>query len=351
MEELLKEIYYDPVSGYIGAKKLYEKAKIRDPTIKLKQVQEWLKEQPVYQIHKEDPSKKNYLPIFSNTSKSFQIDLSFIPKYKKVNKGYWIMLTAININTRLGYAYKMKSKTEIYETILEFIRDAKPKTITSDQGSEFINKRVQDLFKDNNIEYHKVQAGDKHITGKVERFNRTIKERLNKYMTHRESPMWFDVLDDVIENYNNTVHSSIGQTPNSVSPEDEERIIKEEMLKTRAIINSRDKIKEGDTVRVPLKKKIFDKGEPRYSTTTHTVTEINSTGNAVKVSGKSNTYKYEELQKVKSDIPHIDQVDNSYSKKVEKEHKVDRKLKQVGIDENNVRVGNRVRKVPNRLDL
>ena len=45
------------------------------------------------------------------------------------------MLVAININTRRGYAYPMKNKTDITDTIGQFLQDARPKTITSDQGT------------------------------------------------------------------------------------------------------------------------------------------------------------------------------------------------------------------------
>ena len=205
------------------------------------------------------------------------------------------MLTAVDINTRLGYAYKMKKKTDIYEVMEQFISDAKPKTITSDNGSEFINKRVRAMFEKNDIDYYTVQAGDKNKVGKIERFNRTIKERLNKYFTHREKPVWYDVLDEVIDNYNDTIHSSIGQTPNSVNAKDEQRIINEEMMKTQAILNTRTGLQVGDYVRIPLKNKLFDKGEPKFSNAVYIVQEINNQGNSVTVGGRKDRYKFEDL--------------------------------------------------------
>jgi len=155
------------------------------------------------------------------------------------------------------------------------------------------------MFKDFDIDYYSVQAGDKHMVGKVERLNRTIKGRLTKQMTDRGHPIWFDILDDIIYNYNHSVHSSIQQTPISVTLADEQRIIQSEMIKTQMILNSRDTLEIGDSVRLPLTKKIFDKGEPTYSSTVHTIQEINPFGNSVRVSGKTKTYKYHMLQKVK----------------------------------------------------
>jgi hypothetical protein len=349
MEELLKEIYYDPKQGFIGAKALYLKAVQRDPTITKSFVKQWLIDEPVNQVHREITTKKNYLPIYSNRSGSFQIDLSFIPKFKKINKGYWIMFTAVNINTRVGYAYKMQSKTDIYEVIARFIKDANPQIITSDNGSEFINSRVQNMFKDADIETHLVQAGDKHIVGKVERFNRTIKERLNRIFTKISRPVWYNILDDVILNYNNTVHSSIKQTPFSVTAEDEQRIIAEEQLKTQSILNTRRLIQAGDYIRIPIKKKVFAKGEPRFSNTVYIVKEVNSTGNAIQVIGRKEKYNHEDILIVKK--PDDEPIDDSVKKQVEKDHRVNRKLKQAGIDNANRKVGTRVQKPVDRLNL
>jgi hypothetical protein len=45
--------------------------------------------------------------------------------------------------------------------------------------------------------------------GKIERFNRTIRDKLNKWMSATNSVEWVSIIDDLMENYNNTYHSSI----------------------------------------------------------------------------------------------------------------------------------------------
>jgi len=352
METILEKIYYNPKEGFIGTTPLFEKAKIIDPNIKFSQVKKWLNSQNVNQIHREKTNRINYLPIFSNTPDSYQIDLTFIPKFKKINRGYEMMMTCININTRLGFVYKLKNKKETYEAIKQFIIDAKPKTITTDNGSEFINKAVKKLMEHYYIKYIQVQAGDKHKMGKVERFNRTIKERLNRYFTIIDKPIWYDVIDDIVNNYNNTVHSSIGQTPNSVTPQDEEKIINLEMLKTQAILKARHKnnnIVEGSLVRLPIKKKIFDKGEPRFTSTQYVVKEISNLGNAVRVIGKDTLYKVEDVQLVKNSMGVVQ--DRSIIKNIVKEHKIERQLKDLNIEQNNILQEKRQRKNKIKLDL
>ena len=346
MDTLLSNIYYNPKEGFIGAKALYEKAKLLNPNIKRGYVNQWLSKQSINQIHRDNTKKIAYLPIFSNTPGSFQIDLSFIPKFKKVNRGYEVILTCININTRVGYAYALKNKTDTYEALQKFIKEASPITITSDNGSEFINSKTKKLFKDNNIEYHQSEPGDKHKMGKIERFNRTIKERLNRYFTAYGKPIWYDILDEVVENYNNTKHSSIGQTPYSVNAQDEERIIASEMLKTQAILRARNKssrvLSVGDKVRLPLKKKIFDKGEPRYTSKLYTIKAINEFGNSVEVEGKKELYKYEEVQ-LNQGVEQ-QQVNRDFIEQVARQHRVERKNRQDRLDEGNIIEGPRVRK-------
>ncbi len=47
----------------------------------------------------------------------------------------------------------------------------------------------------------------------VERFNRTIRDKLNQYFTGYDTHKWIDVIQNLVKNYNNTVHSSIKKTP------------------------------------------------------------------------------------------------------------------------------------------
>ena len=83
METILEKIYYNPKEGFIGAIPLYEKTKLLDPNIKFSHVKKWLNSQNVNQIHREKTNRINYLPIFSNTPDSYQIDLLSFLNSKK----------------------------------------------------------------------------------------------------------------------------------------------------------------------------------------------------------------------------------------------------------------------------
>jgi len=95
-ENLLKDIYYKN-KNFDGVNELYRKAKLRDNSIKIKQVLEWLNKQlPAQRTSQKIKSKKDFLPIYSDAPNSFQIDLTFFDRYKNQNKGYYILFTAIN---------------------------------------------------------------------------------------------------------------------------------------------------------------------------------------------------------------------------------------------------------------
>ena len=86
----------------------------------------------------------------------------------------------------------------------QFQKKRKPNKIWVDQGSEFYNKSFKDFFKINNIETYSTYNEGKSVV--AERFIRTIK---NKILTVISKNIYFDVLDDIADKYNNTVHRTI----------------------------------------------------------------------------------------------------------------------------------------------
>ena len=108
--DVLERLYNNELN-LDSANVLYHKAKKLDRNIKLNDVKEFLTNQSTYQQNYKNNKQKNYLPIYSNDHYSFQLDLTFLPKYKQQNKGYTVIFTAININSKYVYAYPMKTKS------------------------------------------------------------------------------------------------------------------------------------------------------------------------------------------------------------------------------------------------
>eukprot|EP00732_Lithocolla_globosa_P000461 Lithocolla_globosa_v1_NODE_138_length_5823_cov_17.507628.p5 type:complete len:117 gc:universal NODE_138_length_5823_cov_17.507628:1354-1004(-) len=84
-----------------------------------------------------------------------------------------------------------------------------------DGGSGFKTK-FRLMLKSHGIDYYTADPGEKNKMAMIERWNRTIREKIEKYLTSRNTNRWVDVLQKLVKNYNNTVHGTTGFKPNQV---------------------------------------------------------------------------------------------------------------------------------------
>jgi len=137
---------------------------------------------------------------------------------------------------------------------------------------EFYNKEVQKL-----VTLYSTENEEKSSV--VERWNRTMKEKMFKYFSANSTRRYIDVLDELVEQYNNTKHSSIGMTPKEASEKKNETKI------WRNLYGNYDppdrkapKFSIGDKVRITIKKGTFEKGyTPRWTEEVFTVSEVRYT--------------------------------------------------------------------------
>ena len=88
-EQILQKVYYNPKTGFQGVEKLYKKANKIDPRIDREDAEKFIKQQEIYQLHKEVHRKKEYLNTFvGHIAEQIQIDLIEMRKYSKHNEGY-----------------------------------------------------------------------------------------------------------------------------------------------------------------------------------------------------------------------------------------------------------------------
>jgi len=105
-----------------------------------------------------------------------------------------------------------------------------------------------------------VDAGDKTKMGKVERFNKTLR---NKIMTYCKT---FKTLT--------CVHSSTGYKPDEVTHEFADAIRKREENRMNKAVNFIKQFKAGDKVRIKKYKKMFQKGTDRWSSGIYTIESV-----------------------------------------------------------------------------
>ena len=92
--------------------------------------------------------------------------------------------------------------------------DRKPNKIWVDQGSAFYNNVFKKFLKDNDISMYSTYNEGKSAV--AERFIRTLKIKIYKHMTSISKNVHYDVLDDIVNKYNNTYHKTIKMKPADV---------------------------------------------------------------------------------------------------------------------------------------
>ena len=200
-------------------------------------------------------------------------------EWKRDNKGFRYMLNIIDCFSKYAWSIPMKNKTGLttLEALKQIIHDSnrKPKFIWVDQGKEFYNKHFDEWLKDNNVTRYSTFGP--HKSAVVERFNRTLKEKMWKRFTAENTRNWIDMLDRLLNEYNTTKHSSINMTPKEASEkENEEKVNNYSRYVTES--KSKQKFKVGDKVRISRIKAVFEKGYlPNWSEEIFTIYEVKKT--------------------------------------------------------------------------
>ena len=105
-----------------------------------------------------------------------------------------------------GIRYLFCAITNAFKSILKGSGKQTIK-IWVDQGSEFYNTHFKKWLKDNNIEMYSTHNEGQSVV--AERFIGTLKNKIYKHMTTVSKNVYFDVLDDIVDKYNNTYHINI----------------------------------------------------------------------------------------------------------------------------------------------
>jgi len=341
--ELLNKLYYKDLI-MSGSNELYKKAKEVHPKITMKIVKEWLSNQQSSQMNNKPVKKNEFKPIYAEQPYSFQIDLTFFPRYKKQNSEYYVLFTAININTRFGYVYYSKDKE--MTTILKFIKDMEKKTeinvIQTDKGSEFNNSEFKKFCEENNIILDLIKS-DSHKLGIINRWHRTIKEKLVKYFDSFDTVRWIDIIDKIVYNYNHTKNRGISYKPIEVNDFIENMIRQKKKLEGENIRENETEYKVGQYVRELNDKNIFDdKMKSKYSNEIYEITKVNNNSLIIK-NDKNDLFKIkkDEVKIVKK--PTENNIKLKEKIIANKEHKQHRILKKEGIDQTNIIEGKRNR--------
>ena len=76
---------------------------------------------------------------------------------------------------------------------------------------EVYNYYFKKSLKDNDIEIYSIHNEGKSVA--AERFIKTLKTKIYKYMSSVSKNVYIDKLDDMVDEYNNTYHGTIQMKP------------------------------------------------------------------------------------------------------------------------------------------
>lgn len=254
----------------------------------------------------------------------WSIDLVDMTEFASDNDNYKFILMCIDLGTRYAWAIPLKNKTAAavtaaFETIMSS-SSRQPNLIWADEGKEFYNTQFQQLCTDKRIKLYSTHTSDSHAAY-VERLNRTIKSHMWKGFTRNQTHKWYDRLDTLIEDYNNSKHSGLNfKTPAAVSKQKSIKLIAKPVNTKSGTEKAAFQI--GDKVRIAVKKGTFEKGyTANWSSEVFTVNSIVEAPNT-RVRYKLIDYRFkpitgsfykEELQKTK--VPDTYMVEKVLSKK------------------------------------
>jgi len=119
----------------------------------------------------------------------------------------WYLLTVVDLVSKHAWVQPVKSKTgkAVTEAMVKILKVGRtPTNLQTDDGKEFHYKTFQALMKQKGI-HHFSTSGDTKASV-VERFNRTLNQRLYRYFTIQKTLNFVPVLQDLVRGNNRSYH-------------------------------------------------------------------------------------------------------------------------------------------------
>lgn len=278
IEKTLNKFYFDlkQPGSYSGVEAFKRNLKKNGYMFPRRIIKEWLSNQNEYTLHK--PARKKFprnKTIVYGIDDTWQADLVDMQKYSKENRGFKFLLCVIDIFSKYAWVIPLKNKTNtsVISAFKKIFSERKPKRIQTDQGQEFVGRETQKYLKSEGVQFYIIFSEQKAAI--VERFNRTLKEKMWRFFTKSGDYKYINNLNNIVNSYNNSYHRSIKKEPINVSDKNKDEIFfnlygyntsddeKKDLDYDKIKLNNKLTLKIGDLVRLSKYKAIFDKGYTR----------------------------------------------------------------------------------------
>ena len=168
------------------------------------------------ELHKPIIRKFKRRKVYSSFKDSIcSADLADMQLISKYNRGFRFLLCVIDIFSKYAWVVPLKDKkgatiiVDAFQSIFDDL-ERKPNKMWADQGSEFYYKSFKKWLDDNDIRIYSTNEGKSVV---ADEFIWTLKNRIYKHMIDVSKNVYFDVLDDIVDKYNNTYHRTIKIKP------------------------------------------------------------------------------------------------------------------------------------------
>jgi transposase InsO family protein len=303
MNTILDNLFYKEKLG-IGNKTTFIKnVRERHPEIKVKDINEYLKNQEVSQIN--TTVNKTYQYKITAPPHTFQIDIFWWKRGETLIP----ILLLVDILSRKAWAYvltksKKEKRAEVSVKTLEEFKDEVGSINGLTGDNEFSSAAIRKFCEDNNIRLDTSVAKEEHISngnklGIIDRLVRTLRELIEKYydVTGYRTDNIKDVIKSIIDTYNNNSHRTLkNKTPNEVFKDNDDQMTRHlnDSVHNQQVYKSVP-FKDGEKVRILEEKGKFDKGKQKFSKEIYTIDK--KEGYKIKVNGTSRKLKPAELLK------------------------------------------------------
>jgi ribosomal protein L21E len=345
LNDYLNGLFYNKNISFNTEKAIYKKAKEEKIfNITHKQIKDYLQNQEVNKIYKEEKRPTKFSSIVADKIRSeYQMDIMVYDRYEHNKYKYILIIVDIYSRYAIGKPMTNRENTTIIKNIdLIFDEMGKPEEIGCDNEFDTLEFRKYCLKNDIKVNY--TIPNDIQKNSIVERLNRTIAGYIKK-LRFIKIYNWVGELENIFNNYNNSYHRTIRDTPYNIFIEGHKN--------KQDIFVLLDKFKIGDNVKIKIKKSVFDKGDIKlFSNESYKIVERD--GRKILLSN-GKYYSSRTLKKVSNIVNYTPPIFNDKEEiefnKMRKQIDKTKTLKKEGLKEENIIENKRIRKPKNIIDV
>lgn len=232
-DDEIRRIYTRPghPAAFTNAKLIRDYLKSKNKSVTLSRVQNILSSIDGYVSHHEKRRPRHFNPFFIySLNQQSQVDLFDMSNISRENDGVRFLLAYINSFSRKAHVQPVANKksqtvANAMQIILDQLDGSFTREVYADAGTEFTGRPFVSLLRQHNIKL--VRALASHHASICERFGKTLKNSIAKFLSQNETLRYIDVLQDLVDSYNNRSHSSLqGMSPEEASVQENESLVR-----------------------------------------------------------------------------------------------------------------------------